>query len=423
MTAPDTDNAPSEPSAPAPQEDGQHTFIGLAPLMRLAFSGVDLKPFGAELIEYATKHPNDGNVMMDLATLLLLIGHCELALATQKEALKIQQLYSVPTTAVPKIRLLALMAAGDLMANTPLEFLLENADIALDLLYVGDGIPALPALPEHDVMFVAVGESDDNHALLEALENIVQDWPRPVLNMPGRIAHLGRDNACALLQSAEGIVMPTSVRIDRKTLRKIANEELPITSLIPDGEFPIIVRPVGSHAGQGLEKITSPSAIADYLMGMLSDEFYIARFVDYLSQDGFFRKYRIMLIDGQPFISHMGISSHWMIHYLNAGMADSPEKRAEEERFMASFQFDFVPRHQAAFRAISERIGLDYVGIDCGETSDGRLLIFEVDSDMIVHSMDPIDLYPYKQPQMQKLFTAFRSMVAKTAALATQQSS
>jgi glutathione synthase/RimK-type ligase-like ATP-grasp enzyme len=125
-----------------------------------------------------------------------------------------------------------------------------------------------------------------------------------------------------------------------------------------------------------------------------------------------YRKYRIMLIDGRPFICHMAVSSHWMIHYLNAGMTDSADKRAEEERFMADFDDGFAHRHANAFRAITERIGLDYVGIDCAETPDGKLLIFEADSDMIVHAMDPVDLFPYKQPQMRKLFAAFRRMLA-----------
>jgi len=140
-------------------------------------------------------------------------------------------------------------------------------------------------------------------------------------------------------------------------------------------------------------------------------EFYISRFVDYRGTDGLFRKYRIVLIEGRPFVCHMAISSHWMIHYLNAGMSESPEKRAEEARFMESFDGDFAHRHAAAFRAIYERMGLDYLGIDCGETADGSLLIFEVDSNMIVHAIDPVEVFPYKQPQMRKVFTAFRSML------------
>jgi hypothetical protein len=107
----------------------------------------------------------------------------------------------------------------------------------------------------------------------------------------------------------------------------------------------------------------------------------------------------------------MAISSHWMIHYLNAGMFESAEKRAEEERFMAHFDEDFAIRHQDAFRAIYERMGLDYLGIDCGETAEGKLLVFEIDGSMVIHAIDPIDVFPYKQPQMHKVFAAFHEML------------
>src|SRR5262249_4382159 len=116
------------------------------------------------------------------------------------------------------------------------------------------------------------------------------------------------------------------------------------------------------------------------------------------------------------FACHMAISDHWIIHYLNAGMRESEAKRAEEARFMAEFEHDFARRHAGALRAICERVGLDYFAVDCGETADGRLLLFEADVAMIVHSMDPPDLFPYKLPQMQKVRDAFRAMLRKNCA-------
>jgi glutathione synthase/RimK-type ligase-like ATP-grasp enzyme len=392
-------------------------LIGLAPLMRKAFAEEDLKPLAAELIARAGNNPDDAHAYMDLATVLLLSGHADTALSTQMLALQMQALYQIAPKSDPTIKLLVLMTNGDLMANTPVEFLLENSDVALELLYVGEGIPAITELPEHDVLFVAIGEADEKRDLLLNLEEILKTWPRPVLNYPARIAELGRDRACALLQSASTIEMPTAVRITRLQMQNLADEKCALSDLIPATDFPIIARPLGSHAGNGLRKITSADAIADYLQAVPSAEFYIARFVDYRSGDGLFRKYRIMLIDGQAFISHMGISKHWMIHYLNAGMTESAEKRAEEARFMATFETDFAQRHANAFAEIHQRTGLDYVGIDCGETQDGKLLIFEVDSDMIVHAMDPVDMFPYKQEPMQKLFAAFRALLLKTVSL------
>ena len=404
-------------SAPSLANDVEpQSLIGLAKLMRMAYSGVDLAPLGAQLIARAESDSGiaDANALMDLSTLMQLRGERELALTIQMQALELQQIYTPPTAAEPgAIKLLALMGPGDLMANTPLEFLLESSDIALDLLYVSPQLSLPVALPEHDVLFVAIGESDENIPLLQGLDGAMASWPRPVLNMPGRIALLSRDSACALLKSATGIVMPDTVRISRQMLEQIGREELPVVAALADGKFPLIVRPVDSHAGKGLAKLEHATEVAAYLQTMGQEEFYISRFIDYCGDDGLFRKYRIVLIDGRPFLCHMAISGHWMIHYLNAGMSDSAEKRAEEERCMANFDADFARRHAAAFRAIYERIGLDYLGIDCGETADGDLLIFEVDSNMIVHAIDPVDVFPYKQPQMHKVFAAFCAMLGR----------
>jgi len=403
---------PVPPAQDSGNGEQQEPLIGLPSLMTMAISGVDLTPLGSQLMARAESHPNDGNAYMDISTILQLKGNHDIAMAMQIEALKIQQLYRQPAAdGQCKIRLLAIVAPGDLMSNTPVQFLVEKSDISLDMLYVASDLPLPDAVPEHDLVFIAAGEPDENRPLLNQLAQLFKSWPRPVLNAPDRIASLSRDSAYALLKSAAGVVMPVTVRIDKWILEKVGRNERPISSVIPETGFPIIVRPVGSHAGRGLMKLDNPGAILDYLQTMSENEFYIAPFVDYRGEDGLYRKCRIVLIEGRPFVCHMAISQDWMIHYLNAGMADSAEKRDEEARFMANFDEDFALRHAEAFHAINERIGLDYLGIDCAETADGQLLIFEVDSNMIVHAMDPVDVFPYKQTQMRKVFAAFREML------------
>ncbi|HCA26716.1 MAG TPA: RimK family alpha-L-glutamate ligase [Betaproteobacteria bacterium] len=394
--------------------DACEPLMGLATLMRMAFSGVDLAPLGAELIKRAERNPNDANALMDLSTILQLKFNPEISLATQAQALEIQQLYHLPASGPAGIRLLAIMGPGELMSNAPLEFLLEGSDVALDMLYVAPNLPFPSSLPDHDLVFVGVGESDRNRPLLKQLEQVMASWPRPVLNAPDRIVRTSRDNACALLKSAPGVVMSISARIERQALEQVGRGALSITTVLEEGDFPIIVRPIDSHAGRGLEKIDDPNAIADYLQTMPDSAFYVARFVDYRGPDGLFRKYRIVLIGGRPFAGHMGISEHWMIHYLNAGMTENAAKRAEEARFMADFEEDFARRHKNALNAIAERMALDYLVIDCAETADGRLLVFEVDTGAVIHAMDPVDIFPYKQLPMRKVFDGFREMLVNT---------
>ena len=397
--------------------DDARQLIGLAALARAAFAGADLRPLRAHLLDRLARDENDANALMDLATVLQLMGQRECGLSLQALALELQQVYRLRSPGNPTgIRLLSFLSPGDLAENNAVEFLVEGSDITLYMLYVNPDKPLPAALPEHDLAMVAVAESDRNRPLLRHIEKLVKTWPRPVLCASERIARLSRDGACRLLRSAPGTVVPLTARVDRGTLGGIGRAELAVTTLVPDGDFPIIVRPVDSQKGIGLMKLDRPCAIQDYLKTRPESDFYVARYVDYRGQDGRFRKYRIVLIDGRPYLCHVAIAENWMVHYLSAGMVESVEKRAEEAQSFANFDDGFARRHRNALRAIAERLELEYVGIDCGETAEGELLIFEVDSGMTVHAMDPVDIFAYKQPQMRKVFRAFRQMLIDTCA-------
>lgn len=394
-------------------------LIGLAPLMRLAFLQQDLAPLGEALLARAQAHPDDAHACLDFSTVLQLKGQRELALAVQAQAIELQQWYSLPAQAPqsgPGFKLLVVMGPGDLMSNTPIEFLVEQSDVAMDLLYLTADSVFPEEVPDHDVLLVAVAESDANQPLLARLAAFLLEWPRPVVNLPQQIAHTSRDGLCARLQDVPGVAMPRTARLMRAQLQALASGELPVGSLLPGDDFPLIVRPLGSHAGHDLERMASAGDLHAYLDKVGAERFYIARFVDYRNKDGQYRKYRIALIDGRPYICHFAVSSHWMIHYLNAGMEESTVKREEEARIMAQFDEQFARRHAQAFQAIDARMGMPYLGIDCAETRDGELLVFEADNAMIVHAMDAEEMYPYKRPAMRKVFAAFRAMLARAAA-------
>jgi hypothetical protein len=391
-------------------------LMGLARLARMAFAGQDLNPCRASLLERLSRQPNDANALLDLSTVVQLMGQRDLGLSLQALALDIQPLFTLHATADgPGIGLLVVLSPGDLAENNILEFLTEESDISLHLLYVSPGVPLPATLPDHDLVMVAVCETDRNLPLLQHIETLFQSWLRPVLCTPARIARLSRDGACRLLSSAPGLVVPRTARFLRSTLESIGRGVATVTDWLPDGAFPIIVRPVDSQKGHGLAKLDTPGAIVDYLQARPEDAFYGARYVDYRGPDGQFRKYRIVLIDQRPYVCHMAISDSWVVHYMSAGMVENAVKRAEEASFFAEFDEGFARRHHDVLLSMAQRMELEYVGIDCGETPNGELLVFEVDSGMTVHSMDPVDLFPYKQPQMRKVFRAFRQMLLDAA--------
>ncbi len=389
-----------------PDRDNDAQLIGLARLARMAFAGTDLGPLKARLLERISQDERDANALMDLSTVLQLMGQREAGISLQAAALEVRQLYRLDCSAPSAgVRLLAILSPGDLAQNNVLEFLIEESDITLDMLYVAPDLPLPATLPDHDLAMVAICETDRNRPLLKHIEALANSWPRPLLCAPGRIARLSRDGACRLLQSAPGIVVPPTRRVDRQA----------VAALGQDAAFPLIARPVDSQKGLGLMKLDDPDAVEEYLKSRPENAFYIAPYVDYRGPDGQFRKYRIVLIDQRPYVCHMAISDSWVVHYMSAGMLESAAKRAEEARFFETFDDEFARRHRHALASIAQRLELEYVGIDCGETPDGELLIFEVDSGMTVHAMDSIDIFPYKQPQMRKVFRAFRQMLMDRA--------
>ena len=393
------------------------TWIGLASLTKRAFDGEDLGPLWNSLLEEVTRNPSSTAAVMDMAFIAQLLGDQKSGLALQSGALNIDRLYrSRCGTDKPRLRVLALAAPTDIGGNTPIEFLLEGGDIELYTLYIVPGAPLPTPLPEHDIAIVVAPASESTLASLSAIIALAKNWPRPVLNAPARIAELDRHRLHLNLRSIAGLEIPETVRVLRTNLEAMGNEAISLSEILEAGRFPLIVRPVDSHAGRGLSKLESHLDIPEYLASRPEEEIFLSAYVDYSSPDGLFRKYRIVFVDGRPYACHMAISDQWKIWYLNADMAQSATKRAEEEHFMATFDEEFVSRHRKVFDEMTQKVGLEYFAIDCAETASGNLLLFEGDNAMIVHNMDPADIFPYKPPQMRKIFEAFSSMLYKYAA-------
>jgi len=223
-----------------------------------------------------------------------------------------------------------------------------------------------------------------------------------------------RDVAYATLGAVPGVCMACTIRLSREQIGQAISGALDLREWLKR-DYPFIIRPLGSHAGKGLERVSNEEELGCYLERSAHEEFYLAPFIDYSSADGLFCKYRIVMIDGEPFMCHMGISKHWMVHYPYEEMLADANRREEEARTMARFDTEFVVHHRDALRQIAELTGLEYMGFDCAETQDGRLLIFEIATGMIVHDMDDPQHFPYKAPQIRRIAHAFEQMLRRAS--------
>jgi glutathione synthase/RimK-type ligase-like ATP-grasp enzyme len=384
--------------------------VGLAKLTTMAATGVDLRPLWHALIAKLMDGTIEAGEGLDLSLIAQLLGDKEAGLAIQLEILNSHQLFrSKCSMQQPPLRVLALAAATDMGSNTPIEFLLENPCVELMTLYVIPEVDLPQPLPEHDIAIVIASDSEDCRDALRMIDDVAAHWPRPLLNPPHRVCNLDRDKLHGLLTGIEGLEIPATIAVIRTQFVE------------SDFAFPIIVRPRGSHAGKGLAKIDDASALENYLGGQQAEEFFVSRFVDYSGDDSLFRKFRIVIVDGKPYACHLAVADRWDIWYLNADMTQSASKRLEEETFMRTFDIGFARRHATALADMIDRIGLDYFMVDCAETKDGSLLIFEADNTAIVHNMDPPEIFPYKAPQMRKVFDAFAAMLERRARHAREQ--
>ena len=117
----------------------------------------------------------------------------------------------------------------------------------------------------------------------------------PRIKILKEIARVGGVSVVSLIATEDESISPPANGNESQ-----ADAELPL----PLAPSSIIIRPRGSHAGVGLEKVDDAIELSLYLDERDEQEFFLARFVDYASEDGLYRKYRVVFVDGQLWHAH-----------------------------------------------------------------------------------------------------------------------
>lgn len=335
-----------------------------------------------------------------------MLGQPEAALAHLRAAVQSSRIVSVPAQRQPATcSVLALSRVAPFEANTPLELILDTEHTTLHRLYIDDGDRQLPdeELPPYDVLFNTIAESEQARPALALAHAFAQRAGARTVNEPGLVAQLGRADVARRFAGSATILAPGVERVEAAALR--ARE---ITAAL-------VVRPVGSQAGHALALIGDGAELHAYLDEHAYAAYFVMPFVDYRSSDGFYRKYRVMFVNGVPFAYHLAISPRWMIHYYNAPMADHQWMRDEEARFIGDLDAVFHGPLREALGEVARDVALDYFGIDCGIAPDGRLLLFEADAAMLVHGTDAPDLFPYKRAGFERVKAALTTLLSQRA--------
>ncbi|HXZ02163.1 MAG TPA: hypothetical protein VEI03_19370 [Stellaceae bacterium] len=341
----------------------------------------------------------------NLAAILEAEGSLAEARAHRDEAYRRQSVF-VEQAPAERQRVLLLAASG--YGNVPIETFFPAATVTrvtwfVDYAKPGEG----DRLPPFDLVFNAAGDPDMMGPLLPDVAGFLARLGKPLLNPPAAVARTRRHLLPDLLSDIADVAVPPVLRLPRDALGDPRHGARV--------GFPLILRPAGAHGGQGVSLIETAERLADAALGE-AETFYLTAYRDYRSPDRYFRKYRVIFIDREPYPYHLAISQHWLVHYFSADMLHPSWKRAEEARFLEAPARALGGKAMAALAEIGRRLDLDFCGIDFALDGAGNVLVFEANATMLVHLKDAPDTFAYKHRHVPKIFAAFEAMLARRLA-------
>ena len=352
--------------------------------------------------------PRDADSLYWIGAIRQRFGDADAARAAYAQAAQIQPLIRRRAVKSPAdFRVLALYAP--FAGNTPAEYLFKDAPYDTDTLALFAGSEAdVAALGDVGLVVNLISDADQAEAVLPLAAQLVETLGKPVVNDPCKIQRTTRDVVARLLPGIPGCRIPQIVRLGAGADVSAAA----LTARIPFS-FPVLARPAGTHGGDDFEKIESVGELSRFLASRPDGDRYVIEYVDYASADGHFRKYRFIFVGEEILPYHLAIGDDWKVHHASTDMANQRWMQDEEAAFLAEPGAVFTASHDQALRAIRERIGLDYFGIDCGLDESGNLVVFEVNASMLVHE-DNAE-FPYKDPSVRAIKRAFDAMLQERA--------
>jgi hypothetical protein len=103
------------------------------------------------------------------------------------------------------------------------------------------------------------------------------------------------------------------------------------------------------------------------------------------------------------------------VHYFTADMADRPDHRAEEAKFLADMPAVLGLKAMRALKAIQAALGLDYAGIDFGLSPAGDLLLFEANATMVIAKPDDDERWAYRRKSIDGAVDTVVAMLKRKA--------
>ena len=338
--------------------------------------------------------PSDALASWACAEIAHVLADEETSRVYRARALGLQRVFPDPLPVGTRTPVLLLLRDAPYAENTPLEVLLDRSRIAVHKYYV-EG-EAHPSLPPYALAFCAFGSAMGAREATRRAGAFLANAPATI-NDPARLADVARESLARTLATIPGVVAAEAAVVEHTDASAI--------------EVPALLRPIDTHAGEGFAFLASADDLRAHLRRYPAEHYYRSNFVETRGADGFFRKFRVIFIDGVAYPYHLAIAPQWMVHYQSSPMREMPALRDEERAFLEE-PARVVPGWSRIMPEIAKAIGLDYFGIDATVLADGRPFVFEADAAMLVHDEEARDVFAYKRPYVARIREALHSAIA-----------
>jgi tetratricopeptide (TPR) repeat protein len=300
--------------------------------------------------------------------------------------------------------------------NTPIEKLLEE-DVFRTYVVVADFFDATAPLPEHRLIVNGIGDPDVSSESLKAAARLIRGAGVPVINAPEAVLNTGRCENASRLRELLGVATAETALFP---YAQLAGDDGPRALRAAGFTFPLLLRAPGFHMGQHFVRVDEPAKLQEEVAklpgyGRANAELLAIQYLDARGADGCARKYRVMMVDGKLYPLHLAISPNWKIHYFSADMAERPDHREEEAKFLLDMPAVLGRKGMAALEALQAALGLDYGGIDFGMNPQGEILLFEANATMVVEQPNDDKRWDYRRKAVARIHDAVRAMLLRRA--------
>lgn len=246
--------------------------------------------------------------------------------------------------------------------------------------------------------------------VIDITEGIKKQSPKTyIYNNPRNVLKTTRDAIYQQFHHLEHLLIPKVIKITPASTKEVF--EMAAKNKL---KFPFLMRPCGSHQSEGLQLIKSKkeeNKLHQYAFD--GRPYYLTEFVDNKHPDGFYKKARLVIIDGELFARHYMSHSKWLVegavHFDY--MPQHEDTKIIEKDFLENFKETIGEAAIADLFTIYEEVGLDFLGFDLDIMPNGKLLIFEINLAQNIFLNVNMEHFSYMKDAADKIRNALNKSV------------